>query len=332
MMLELSPYHFDDRLFFIGAALVANLLIGSASVRKAFMLGALGNYLHHLLRSLDRRLNKSHLSARERAVRGSVVLLAIILLTGFVAASLSALSATHEWGWLGEAFLLALFIPQRLIYDEAKALFRLLKHDKLDEARKQVRRLSLRDAYNLDKHGVIRSAMEHLASAFADRVLSPILWYILLGLPGFVASKIITEAALMLGYESRRHKAYGKMPGRLETVINFIPARLAGWIMVLAAFFIPKGKPLKAARAVLSQSQTILLPRKGEPIAAAAGALGISLAGPRSVQGFLVKDGWVGSGTAKASLLDFKKMLLLYVIGCLLNLIAIATLLFLLAQ
>lgn len=330
-MFELSPYDFDDRLLFIGAALIANLLVGSRNVRKAFMLGALGDYLRELLRNLERRLNKTTRSPRERAVRGSVVLLAMLLLTGFVAASLSALTAVHQWGWLGEAFILALFIPQRLIYDEAKRVFTLLKADNLADARKEVERHSLRDAYNLDKHGVARSTIEFLASAFADRVLSPILWYVLLGLPGFVASKIITEAALMLGYESRRHKSYGKTPGRLETVINYLPARVAGIIVVLAACFVPKGKPAKAIKCLLNQSEGIILPRKGEPIAAAAGALHVSLAGPRSVQGFLVEDAWVGNGSAKATLKDLRKMLLLYAISCLLNLAGIVTLLFLLA-
>jgi adenosylcobinamide-phosphate synthase len=331
-MFEFSPYQFDDRLLFIGLALLANLIIGSRLLHRAFLLGALGAYTRGLLRSLDRRLNKSHRSATERAVRGSVVLLTMLLLTGFVAANLSALSATHQLGWIGEAALLALFVPQRLLYDEARAVLRLLRENKLADARKHVEKLVLRDAQNLDKHAVIRSTMEFLAGAFADRVLSPILWYLLLGLPGFIASKIITEAALMLGYESRRHKAFGRLPGRLETVINYLPAYLGGMVMVLASVFVPKASPHKALASLTTQGGAIHLPRKGKPIAAAAGALGIALGGPRSVQGFLVEDGWVGHGSAKAKQTDLQKMLLLYAISCLLNLAVIATLLFLLAQ
>lgn len=331
-MFEFSPYHFDDRLLFIGLALLANIILGARSLRKAFMLGALGDYMRGLLRSLDKRLNKSHRSPTERAVRGSIVLLTMLGLTGFVAANLSALSATHQLGWIGEVALLALFIPQRLLYDEGRAVLKLLRANKLAEARKQVERLVLRDAHNLDKHAIIRTTMEYLASAFSDRVLSLLMWYLLLGLPGFIASKIITEAAFMLGYESRRHKAFGRLPGRLETIINYLPSRLAGLMMVLASFFVPKASPRKALSSLTSQSDSIHLPRKGEPIAAAAGALGVSLAGPRSVQGFLVEDGWVGRGSAKAKQTDLQKMLLLYAIGCLLNIAGIATLLFLLAQ
>lgn len=331
-MFELSPYDFDDRLFFIGAALLANLLLGSLALRKALGLSALGHYLRHLLRSLERRLNRSHRSAVERAIRGSIVLLAMLCLTGFVAMSLSMLTAVHPLGWLGEALLLALFLPQRLLYDEGICVYRQLKAKDLPAARKSIEQFTFRDGHNLDAHAVTRTLMEHLASAFADRVLSPILWYVLLGLPGFIASKIITEAGLMLGYESRRHKAYGKTPGRLETVINFLPTRIGGCILVLASLFVPKAHPLRAFATMLTDSHHIHLPRKGQPIAATAGALGVALAGPRSVQGFLVKDGWVGKGSAKTGTKDLRKMLLLYTIACLLNVAGIATLLFLLAR
>jgi adenosylcobinamide-phosphate synthase len=331
-MLPLSPYDFDDRLLFIGAALLGNLLLGSLALRKALGLDGLGAYLRHLLKSLEQRLNRSTRSMRERAVRGSVVLLTMLLLTGLVASALSALTATHPFGWLGEALILALFIPQRLLFDEGLCVYRQLRADKLTDARKSVERFTYRDAHNLDEHAVNRTLMEHLATAFADRVLSPLLWYILLGLPGFVASKIITEAGLMLGHETRRHKAYGKAPARLETVINFLPARLAGWVLVLASLFVPKARPSRAIATLATDAHKVHLPRKGQPIAAAAGALGVSLAGPRSVHGFLVKDGWVGKGSAKATATDLRKMLLLFAIACLLNFAAIATLLFLLAK
>lgn len=331
-MIELSPYDFDDRLFFIGAALVANAVLGAYAIRKALHLQVLGNFLRYQLRSLERQLNRSHRSPKERAARGTVVLLSTLLLTGFIAANLSALTATHHLGFMGEIALLALFLPQRLLFDEAKRVYASLQTHNLADARKAVTRFSLQDAHNLDDHSLIRASAEYLASGFADRVLSPILWYILLGLPGFLANRIITETAHLLGYASRRHKAYGKTPGNLDKVINAAPARLAGYLLAFGACFVPKAHPARAWKIMRNAASSIHTPRKGQPIAAAAGALGLSLAGPRSVQGFLVQDGWVGSGSAKATLKDLKKMLLLYAISCLLNLAVIATLLVLLAQ
>lgn len=334
-MIELSPYDFDDRLFFIGAALVANAVLGAYAIRKALRLQVPGNFLRYQLRSLERQLNRSHRSPKERAIRGTIVLLATLLLTGFVAASLSALTATRHvghLGFIGEIALLAFFLPQRFLYDETKRIYGLLKTRNLAEARKAVAHFTLQDTHNLDDHSLIRASAEYLASGFSDRVLSPILWYVLLGLPGFLASRIITETAHLLGYASRRHKAYGKTPGNLDKVINAVPARLAGYLLAFAACFVPKAYPLRAWKTMRRAASSIHPPRKGQPIAAAAGALSLSLAGPRSVQGFLVQDDWIGNGTAKATLQDFKKMLLLYAIGCLLNLAVIATLLVLLAQ
>lgn len=331
-MIELSPYDFDDRLFFIGAALIANAVLGAHTVRKALRLQVLGNFLRYQLRSLERQLNRSHRSPKERAVRGTIVLLATLLLTGFIAGNLSALTAAHVLGFIGEITLLALFLPQRFIFDETKHVYTLLKDRNLRDARKAVARFSLQDAHNLDDHSLIRASMEYLATGFADRVLSPILWYILLGLPGFIASRIATEAAHLLGYASRRHRAYGKTPVNLDRVMNAIPAKIAGCMLVLGTCFVPKAHPLLAWKTLRRAASSIHPPRKGQPIAAAAGALGLSLAGPHSVQGFLVQDGWAGTGSAKATLTDFKKMLLLYMIACLLNLAVIATLLVLLAQ
>lgn len=331
-MFEFSPYHFDDRLFFIGAALIANVLIGGpAWLHQQLGLHVLGQFRHRLLSRLEQKLNRSKRSAQERMVRGIIVLVLMVGLAGFVAASLSALSATHPMGFLAEILILALFIPQRRLYEEGWKLFSLLNTNKEKEAREWVARFSLRSHEKPDKHTLMRDAMEHMASGFADRVLSPVFWYILMGLPGFVASKIITEAGLMLGYESRRHQAYGRAAGAFEMILNRIPSLISGWIICLAAYFVPKAHPKRAWQTMSEQHDGIHPPGKGAPIAATAGALDCSLGGPHSVQGHLVKDAWVGKGSAKVGLPRFRKFLLLFSIACLLNVALIATLLYLLA-
>lgn len=331
-MIEISPYHFADRLFFAGTALLACLVFGSLVFRRFFALPALGTYLRRLLLNLEQKLNRSRRSDSERKARGAIVLLTMILLTGMVAAAFSALTAVHPLGWGVEVFLLALFIPARLIYDEGKRVFRLLQNKQLKEARQEVHLFSLQDTQNLGNHGVIRATIEYMASGLAERVISPLLWYVLLGLPGFVASKIITEAALVLAHDSLRHRSFGSTAGALERILNYFPARLAALSLIAAAVFVPKSSPRNGMACLMNAMDKIRPPRKGAPIAASAGILGISLGGPRSVQGFLVKDGWVGSGSAKASLPDLRKNLFLYAIACLLNIAVVAILLFALAR
>lgn len=327
MPMELSPYYTDDRLFFIGIALLLNWIIGGVTFRRNTGAVAFGDFLRSLLQNLEAKLNRSSRSSGERTVRGIVVILLMIGLAGFVAAQLSALSATHPWGWLGEAVLLALFIPQKPIWENGMEVFTLLKAKKTAEARKAVSRFSLRDTRNLDDHALIRTTAEHICSALGDRVLSPILWYILLGLPGFILSKILTTGGELLGYDTPRHRAYGFAAGRGEALINWLPAKIAAWLVVLAAIFVPKASPRKGWQASAHQADFIHSPLKGAPIAACAGAFSINLGGPRSVQGNRINDKWVGSGSAKVSLIQLRKILLLYTIACLLILAVIATLL-----
>lgn len=328
-MLELSPYQFDDRLFFVGAALLLNWIIGGPpALLRLFKLDAPGAFLTKQLISLEKRLNRSTRSNSDRILRGSIVLLLAILLIGNVAMAISALTAVHQLGWLAEVVLIALFTPQRRLWEEGRRVYHLMfKKQDVDAARKKITTLTKRDAHNLDEAAIMRATAEYTTSGLADQVLAPLCWYVLLGLPGFVACKIIRLAALLQGYDSKRHQAYGRFAGSAARVLNAIPAQLAGLFLVLAALFTPKGNPARALSTLLRDARKVTPPLCGAPVAAAAGALNIALAGPRSVQGFLVKDEWVGKGSAKITLATLKKILLLYVIACLLILAAIATVL-----
>jgi hypothetical protein len=49
---------------------------------------------------------------------------------------------------------------------------------------------------SLDRHGVARAAVESLAENFADGLVAPAFWYLLLGLPGLLAYKAVNTARL----------------------------------------------------------------------------------------------------------------------------------------
>ncbi|MFO1145746.1 MAG: cobalamin biosynthesis protein [Rhodospirillales bacterium] len=60
-------------------------------------------------------------------------------------------------------------------------------------------------------------------------------------------------------------------------------------------------------------------PNAGWPEAAMAGALGLSLAGPRRYPGLVVDDPWIGSGSSRATARDVFRALLLFASACVLN-------------
>lgn len=327
MVVDLSPYHIDDRLFFIGIALLLNWLIASRSLRRVTGVAALGLFLRRLLQRLDHKLNRTGRSGGERGVRGFVVLLVSIALCGLVAASLSALTAIHPWTWLAEAAIIALFIPQRQTMEEMRAALRDLRADDLTKARQTVSRFAVRDTHTLDRHALTRAGAEHGCSSLALHILTPLLWYALLGLPGFVAARIIIADAAIVGYDSTRYRDFGRPVRAMEAFISWLPERMAGWLVIAASFFVPKARPLQAVKAYANQQNRLSNPLKTGPVAACAGALGISLGGPRSVHSQRIKDGWVGTGSAKVELTILRQAMWIYAISCLLILALIATLL-----
>ena len=330
-MLELSPYGFTDRILFVGGALLANWVIGGPpALLRLFQLDAPGAFLCKQLDSLEKRLNRTTRPDKDRVIRGGIVLLVTVLLLGYVATGITALTAIHQNAFIAEIIILALFTPQRRLWDEGRRVYELMyKKENLDAARKKITTLTKRDAHNLDEPAVLRATAEYTTSGLADQVVAPLMWYVLLGLPGFVACKVIRLAALLHAYESKRHQAYGRVASALSRVLEWIPSQIAALCISLAALFTPKGNPFRALATWLRDQGKISHPLCGAPVAAAAGAMGIALGGPRSVQGFLVRDEWVGKGSAKIAPAELKKIMLLYFIACLLILGLIASVLLL---
>lgn len=327
-MLEFTPYNLNDRLFFIIIALVLNAILGALPwLKQNTGLRGMALFLRRFLLHLEQKLNRHTRTEEDRIIRGAVVLVVILLITCSIACLFSHTTALHPWTWVLEASILALFIPQRQIYERGSYILQCLLEKDIHRARKSARVYSLRDTHNLDDHAIARTTIEYIASALSDRVLSAIFWYVILGLPGFVASKIITEAGWIMGYASSRYRSYGRAASAGETVINWVPARLASIMIAIASLFIPNGRPVAALYGMFREVHSIHLPQKGSAVAAAARAMRVSLGGPRSVQGYLIQDKWVGTGSAKVSLLDLRKFLLLYAIACLLNIVLIASLL-----
>ena len=104
----------------------------------------------------------------------------------------------------------------------------------LEEGRKQVARIVGRDTSELSAQEVRTAALETLAENLSDGVIAPLFWYILLGVPGMLAYKMVNTLDSMIGYRGKRYRDFGCFAARLDDVANYIPARLTAFLMILA--------------------------------------------------------------------------------------------------
>lgn len=272
---------------------------------------------------LDRALNRERLGESTRVILGAVA----VLLVGASAAAGWAV-AEHavalRWGWLAELALVATLLAQRDMADHMVRVARALDTG-ADPARAAVRHIVGRDVKALDGHGVARAAIESCAENYSDGVVAPAFWYLLFGLPGLLAYKAVNTMDSMIGHRSPRHHAFGRAAARLDDLANLVPARIAGALVALAALCVPGAAPGRAWRTMLRDAPRHSSPNAGWPEAAMAGALGLSLLGPRHYEGEAADDEiWLGDGRTEATAADVRRATWLFAAACALVAVLVA--------
>jgi len=208
-------------------------------------------------------------------------------------------------------------IAQRSLYHHVRNVAAALEDGGLAEGRRAVSRIVGRDTASLDEAGVARAAIESLAENFSDAVVGPVFWLLFAGLPGAALYKAINTADSMVGHKSERYGDFGWASAHIDDLVNVPASRLAALWLSAAAALLPEASGGEALRAVARDARRHRSPNAGWPEAAMAGALGLSLAGPRLYEGTLVADAWMGQGRSEAGFGDIRRALRVYRAACL---------------
>ena len=220
-----------------------------------------------------------------RRAKGVVAVLVLLVMVWLPARVLSWEIFLGVFEVLGAAVLIA----QRSLADHVSAVADALRVS-LAEGRGAVARIVGRDPETLDQAGVARAAIESAAENFSDGVVAPVFWFLVGGLPGIAIYKAVNTADSMIGHRSERFAEFGWAAARLDDVLNWIPARLAGLLICLV------GGGRAAMKVMLRDAALHKSPNAGWPEAAIAASLEIALAGPRVYGGVLTDDPYVNAG------------------------------------
>ncbi len=260
----------------------------------------------------DRRLNRGGRSDAARQFRGIIT---VVLLVGAAAAigwAIGKYLRVVHYAWAIEALLVGVLLAQRSLFEHVAAVGKALQADGLQAGRAAVAKIVGRDPESLDEYSVARAAIESLFENFSDGVIAPGFWYLLLGLPGLFAYKTANTLDSMIGHRSPKYLYFGWAAARLDDALNWIPARLTALLVWLAALVLPGARVGASIRTTLADAGKHRSPNAGWPEAAAAGALGLALGGPRRYLGTVMNEPWLGEGRARATIVDIGRALRLY--------------------
>ncbi|MCE3223297.1 MAG: cbiB [Nitrospira sp.] len=239
----------------------------------------------------------------DQALRIAGICLALGLPAGvYAAASLVIAQADSVSPLLGQVVGIGLAyttLAGRDLFDHVQAVSRELNAGNLSEAREAVAMIVGRDSATLTEPEIVRATVETTAESTSDGVIAPLLYLTLGGAPLALAYKAVNTLDSMVGHRDARYEYFGWASARIDDVLNWIPARLTGSFIALAAW-VTTGLWYR-----VRESWYILhrdgdkhpSPNSGRPEAAMAGALGIQLGGRNYYDGVPQDRLLMGDGT-----------------------------------
>lgn len=211
---------------------------------------------------------------------GGVLVLLVVGLSWLATYGLLLLA----YGWSAPAgiglsiLLLSTTIAWRGLANAGMEIYHLLHAGALEKAREQTGRIVSRDTGKLPPKAVTRAVVETVAENTNDAVVAPLFWGLVGGVPLAMAYRAVNTLDSMLGYRDERYFYFGRAAARLDDLANYLPARLTGLLLCLAAKL--TGSGFSAAWATLrADARRHPSPNSGFSEAAVAGALGVRLGG-----------------------------------------------------
>ena len=151
-----------------------------------------------------------------------------------------------------------------------------LESKRIEDARRICQKSVRRDLSKADDEHVISANVETIAEGVVDGYSSPIFYFALFSTPGAIAYRVINTLDSMVGYKDQTYRDLGWFSAKMDTIANYLPARITGYTIVLASALV--GENWKRSKAILERDRrSIESPNAGWPMSAMAGALGLRL-------------------------------------------------------
>ena len=247
----------------------------------------IGKWISFMEKTLRRRGGNLRVSAV--LLTASTVLIAMTV----TAAALFLLSLVHKAALFAGMCIVSWWcLSAKCLAVEARGVHKALGVS-VENGRKQVARIVGRDTASLSRDEIVRATIETVAENTTDGVISPML-YLALGGPvlamGFKAASTLDS---MVGYLDEKYRDIGWSSARLDDLLNYIPARICGFLMCVGALFC-RLDAKNALRIMKRDHRNHLSPNCAWSESAAAGAMHIQLGGTHTYFGKTVEKPTIG--------------------------------------
>ncbi|MFR4383348.1 MAG: adenosylcobinamide-phosphate synthase CbiB [Phascolarctobacterium sp.] len=245
---------------------------------------------------LERNLRKLLAPNPTALLAGGALMVIIVLVVSFAVPYyiLQLAEAVSPWLRFGlETIMFYQIFATKCLRDESMKVFTALDNNDLADARVKLSWIVGRDTKNLSAEEVTKGAVETVAENTADGIIAPMLYMFLGGAPLAFLYKGINTMDSMVGYKNDKYLYFGRCAAKLDDLANLIPARIAGLVMIIAAFLVGLNGP-GAWKIFWRDRYHHLSPNSAMTESVTAGALNIQLGGDHYYFGKLVHKETIG--------------------------------------
>lgn len=226
-----------------------------------------------------RLLNVNHSPVCKNLAGALLVVVVLSAVYGAAWLVMTALGLIHLWAvYVGGAVLLAFTISPRSLAEAGREIACYLNTGNMEQARYKVGWIVGRDTAELDTAGVTRATVETVAENIVDGIISPLFYAVIGGVPLACLYRAVNTMDSMVGYKNEKYRDFGMVAARVDDLFNYIPARITGLLIVIAAAVLRynAGGALASIRRDAAKHPS---PNSGFSEAGVAGALGVRLGG-----------------------------------------------------
>jgi adenosylcobinamide-phosphate synthase len=156
------------------------------------------------------------------------------------------------------------------------AIIQAIEGNNLKKARENLSLIVGRNTETLDRPHILSATIESIGESMVDGIGSILFYFSIFGPAGAIAYRIINTLDSMIGYTDIYHYHIGWMAAKLDTLSNYVPARLCAVMLILSSKFV--GGDWKNSVLIMRKdhNNTPSL-NGGYPMSALAGALKVKL-------------------------------------------------------
>ncbi len=274
--LDLSLFA-DSALIFILAFLI-DIIFGEYPdrIHPTIGIGKLIGYLKPKLKNPHPKVEKAN----------GVLLALIVMLVVAVPVFLLLFWFRQSFGFYGQiayifvgAVLFKATFAVRGMDQYTKPIAAALKKNDLAEARRWLPFIVRRDPNTLDERLITSAAVESIAESTTDGITAPFFFFAIFGVAGAFAYRVINTLDSMVGYKNEENINIGWFSANMDTITNYIPARLTAYLMVAASYLLRENWRESWRILKRDKAKTVSV-NAGWTISAMAGALDTQLEKP----------------------------------------------------